>query len=100
MHRVNELIDDGEFVARSHPVAIPNGVNAIEMHRITWPQMDGFIRRVVDEILDTDATVAQKSASMTMHEEPVPYIGGERFSIRGRARRSAKHFMAELRASR
>ena len=52
MHRVNELIDDGEFFARSHPVAIPPGINALEMHRITWPQMGGFIRNAVEKILD------------------------------------------------
>jgi hypothetical protein len=28
LHRVNELIDDGEFFARSQPVAIPPGINA------------------------------------------------------------------------
>ena len=97
MHRVNELIDDGEFFARSHPVAIPPGINAIEMHRITWPQMGGFIRNAVENILDADAIHAPDFDSMTMHEEPVPYMAGEPFSIRARARRSADHCMAGLR---
>jgi methionyl-tRNA formyltransferase len=48
MHRVSEVIDDGEYFARSHPVAIPPGINAVEMHRITWPQMGPFVRRAVN----------------------------------------------------
>ena len=43
MHTVTDVIDGGEFVARSHRVAIPEGVNAIQMHRITWPQRGNFI---------------------------------------------------------
>ena len=73
MHRVNELIDDGEFFARSHPVAIPPGVNAIEMHRITWPQMGPFIRQAVNEILDGEVSTAREPDSLVMHEEPMPY---------------------------
>src|SRR5271168_4943539 len=76
MHRVNEKIDDGEFFARSHPVAIPPGINAIEMHRITWPQMGGFIRNVVVEILHADEVSQDQPDSMTMHEEMVPYFAG------------------------
>src|SRR5271165_5429915 len=64
MHRVNELIDDGEFFARSHQVAIPPEINAIEMHRITWPQMGGFIRNVVEDILDTDEVRQDETDSM------------------------------------
>jgi methionyl-tRNA formyltransferase len=74
MHKVSEVIDDGEFVARSHPVAIPSGINAIEMHRITWPQMHGFIRRAVGEILNCDEALSGSSDAWTMHEEPVRYL--------------------------
>ena len=37
IHKVTDVIDGGEFVARSHRVPIPVGINAVEMHRITWP---------------------------------------------------------------
>lgn len=100
MHKVSEVIDDGEFVARSHPVPIPCGVNAIDMHRITWPQMHSFIRQVVSEILDVREASSVETDSWTMHEEPVPYFAGERTRSSVRARRSADDCMAELRASR
>ncbi|MGE3312927.1 MAG: formyltransferase family protein [Limisphaerales bacterium] len=51
LHKVTSVIDGGEFVARSHPVPIPAGVNAVEMHRITWPQMGDFIRDEVGALL-------------------------------------------------
>jgi methionyl-tRNA formyltransferase len=89
MHRVNELIDDGEFFARSHPVAIPPGINAIEMHRITWPQMGGFIRNAVEAILHADEVRQEETDSWTMHEEPVPYCAGEHLLGRADARRFA-----------
>jgi hypothetical protein len=47
LHEVSDVIDGGRFVARSHRVPIPPGVNPIQMHRITWPQMGGFIREQV-----------------------------------------------------
>lgn len=74
MHKVSDVIDDGEFVARSHPVAIPAGINAIEMHRITWPEMRGFIRRAVTDILDADESLPGASPAWTMHEEPAQYL--------------------------
>ena len=37
IHKVTDLIDGGEFVTQSHRVPIPKGINAVEMHRITWP---------------------------------------------------------------
>jgi methionyl-tRNA formyltransferase len=97
MHRVNELIDDGEFFARSPLVEIPPGINAIEMHRITWPQMGGFIRSAVERILDAETIYARDFDAMTMHEEPATYMAGEPLSLRARARRSAEHCMAGLR---
>lgn len=100
MHRVNEKIDDGEFFARSHPVGIPPGINAIEMHRITWPQMGGFISSAVERILDAETIQVPDFESMTMHEESVPYMAGEPLLLCARARRSADDFMAGLRASR
>lgn len=73
MHRVSEVIDDGEFFAHSHPVAIPPGVNAVEMHRLTWPKMGCFIRQAVNEILNARASTPANSESLVMHEEPMPY---------------------------
>ena len=86
MHRVNELIDDGEFFARSHPVAIPPGINAIEMHRITWPQMGQFIRNAVQDILKTDEVRQNVTDAWMIHEEPIPYRAGERLLGRPVAR--------------
>ena len=97
MHKVSDVIDDGEFMARSHPVAIPTGVNAIEMHRLTWPVMHNFIRKAVKDILDADVARSGETDSCTMHEEPTPYITGEEARSSVRARRSADHCMAGLR---
>ena len=74
MHKVSDVIDDGEFVARSHPIAIPPGINAIEMHRRTWRQMHGFIRRTVIDILDPAEAVSGSPQASTMHEEPASYL--------------------------
>ena len=41
--KITDVIDGGEFGVRSHPMAIPEGINAIGMHRIPWPQMGPFI---------------------------------------------------------
>jgi methionyl-tRNA formyltransferase len=100
MHKVSDVIDDGEFVARSHPVVIPQGINAIEMHRLTWPQMHGFIRKAVSDILDDAGTKPVGADSWVMHDETVPYFVGERPFGSVRARRSANDCMAGLRASR
>lgn len=94
MHKVSEVIDDGEFVARSHPVAIPDGINAIQMHRLTWPQMHGFIRRAVSDILDSDGARTDETSSCVMHEEAVPYFAGERPFGSVRTRHPQRHFMA------
>jgi methionyl-tRNA formyltransferase len=76
IHRVTDVIDGGEFVARSHPVAIPEGINAIYMHRITWPQMEPFIRREVGAMLA--AVVAESaSASLVLQDGVVPYRIGD-----------------------
>jgi methionyl-tRNA formyltransferase len=68
IHKVTDVIDGGEFVARSHPVAIPDGINAIGMHRITWPQMGPFIRGAVGGMLDR-ANTAGFSAPLVLQEE-------------------------------
>jgi len=94
MHRVNEKIDDGEFFARSHPVPIPPGINAIEMHRISWPQMHGFIRRAVSEILDAAEGDRRDSESWMMREEPVQYMASVNPTVAVSARDSMAHFMA------
>jgi methionyl-tRNA formyltransferase len=73
MHRVSDVIDGGEFFARSHPVAIPPGIDAIEMHRITWPQMGPFIGRALDEILDAAVFCSSNSESLFLQEQPRPY---------------------------
>jgi len=72
IHKVTDVIDGGEFVARSHPVAIPEGINAIGMHRITWPQMGPFMRSAVGRMLDT-ATTAAFSAPLVLQEEFTSY---------------------------
>jgi hypothetical protein len=72
MHRVSEQIDAGEFFARSHPVAISPGINALEMHRITWPQMGPFIRRQVAVILEAECD-APRGSSHILHDEAMPY---------------------------
>jgi methionyl-tRNA formyltransferase len=72
IHKVTDVIDGGEFVARSHPVAIPAGINAIGTHRITWPQMGSFISREVGSMLAAaDATPSR--ASLVLQEESAPY---------------------------
>ena len=72
LHKVSDVIDDGEFVARSHPVAIPARVTPIEMHRITWPQMGGFITQVVSDILNPEAI--ELSHDCVIHEQPLQYM--------------------------
>jgi methionyl-tRNA formyltransferase len=47
MHEVNEVLDGGRFVARSHRVPLPKDSNAVLVHRRTWPQMGEFIREQV-----------------------------------------------------
>lgn len=78
IHRVTDVIDGGEFVARSHRMAIPAGINAVGMHRITWPQMGPFIRRQVGAMLDA-ATV---NKPLLLQEEVVPYFVGSSWSER------------------
>ena len=78
VHKVTDVIDGGEFVARSHPVEIPEGINAVGMHRITWPQMGPFIRREVGARLNA-ATAMPASASCMVQEEAVPYRTGRRW---------------------
>jgi methionyl-tRNA formyltransferase len=97
MHKVSDVIDGGEFVTRSHAVAIPAGVNAIEMHRISWPQMHDFIRNAVNDILNADKACACATDSWTMHEEPATYFAGDRPFDSARARYSADDCMAVLR---
>ena len=63
-------------MARSHPVATPEGINAIDMHRITWPQMGPFIRREVGAMLA--AVVAESAgASLVLQDGVVPYRIGD-----------------------
>ncbi len=52
IHRVSEIIDDGELFARSYPVALAPTANAIQVHRTTWPQMHRFIADSVTRILN------------------------------------------------
>ena len=75
IHKVSDVIDGGEFVARSHPVAIPDGINAVGMHRITWPQMGPFIRREVGRMLDA-ANAKLATGPLVLQEEAVPYRTG------------------------
>ena len=72
IHKVSDVIDGGEFVAHSHRVAIPEGINAVGMHRITWPQMGPFIRREVAAMLDA-ANTMPATAPLVVQETAVPY---------------------------
>lgn len=72
IHKVTEVIDGGEFVARSPPVLIPEGINTGGMHRITWLQMGPFIRREVGGMLDT-TSMAPSSTLMVLQEESPNY---------------------------
>jgi hypothetical protein len=72
IHKVTDVIDGGEFVARSHPVAIPEGIKAVDMHRITWPQMGPFIRREIGAVLDK-ANTAGLSEPLVWQEEFAAY---------------------------
>jgi methionyl-tRNA formyltransferase len=73
IHKVTDIIDGGEFVARSHLVAIPEGINAVGMHRITWPQMGAFIRREVGAVPDAASTYRSTSDSMVLQEHVREY---------------------------
>ena len=72
IHKVSDVIDGGEFVARSHRVAIPQGINAVAMHRISWPQMGTFIRREVRAMLDK-ANTSALSKPLVLQEESAAY---------------------------
>ena len=72
VHKVTDVIDGGEFVARSHPVEIPEGINAVGMHRITWPQMGPFIRRTLGELVEATAYMPT-GAPVLVQEAPAPY---------------------------
>jgi methionyl-tRNA formyltransferase len=77
IHKVTDTIDGGEFVARSHLVAIPEGINAVGMHRITWPQVGPFICREVSAMLDAANTIPA-NAALLLQEDAVPYRTGSR----------------------
>jgi methionyl-tRNA formyltransferase len=62
IHKVTDVIDGGEFFSHSHPVVIPKGINAIGMHRITWPQMGPFIRESVKAMLEAQSASWSKAA--------------------------------------
>jgi methionyl-tRNA formyltransferase len=51
LYEVSEALDGGRFVARSHRVPLPPDANAVKVHRLTWPQMGGFIREQVERAL-------------------------------------------------
>lgn len=50
MHEVSDAIDGGRFVARSKQIRIPDRVNAIQMHQLTWSQSKAFILGQVRKI--------------------------------------------------
>ena len=80
IHKVSDVIDDGEFVARSNPVPIPEGINAVGMHRITWPQMGPFIRREVGALLGTASRYPLADQALVLQEAPIAYRVGSRRS--------------------
>jgi methionyl-tRNA formyltransferase len=62
IHAVTDVIDGGAFFSHSHRVAIPARINAIGMHRITWPQMGPFIRESVLAMLEAGSVRLAKAA--------------------------------------
>ena len=60
MHRVNEKFDDGELVARTRRIAIPNGATVIDMHKITSPIVADLIRDFIKNYLSTGKIGYQK----------------------------------------
>jgi len=73
IHEVTEVIDGGKFVARSHQITIPDGVNAIAMHRITWPQMGPFIRCEIGALLNTASVGKSIESPLTLREPTTTY---------------------------
>jgi methionyl-tRNA formyltransferase len=73
IHKVTDVIDGGAFVAHSQPVDIPEGINAVGMHRITWPQMGPFIRRAVGAMLDAASPYQSGNDSMVLQEHTPNY---------------------------
>lgn len=47
MHRVTEVLDGGELIARSPAIEIGPGTNAVEVHRRSWAHLNGFITNEV-----------------------------------------------------
>jgi len=76
IHKVTDVIDGGELEARSHPVPIPPGINAIDMHRITWPQMGPFIRPEVGAMLAV-VEAEPADAPLVLQDRAVPYKTGD-----------------------
>lgn len=62
IHAVTDVIDGGAFVARSQRVEIPPHANAISMHRITWPQIGGFIRESVGRMVNGSQPMLAEAA--------------------------------------
>ena len=72
MHEVTAVLDGGAAFARSHKVPLPPDANSVKIHRITWPQMGPFIRRVVGTILEAGVEESIDS-SQFLHDAEVPY---------------------------
>ena len=53
MHRVNKKFDDGELVACTRRIAIPNGATVIDMHKITSPIAAELVRDIIENYLST-----------------------------------------------
>ena len=68
IHKVTAVIDGGEFVAHSHRVPIPKDIDAVGMHRITWPRMGPFIRREVGAMLNAASSHRSSGDSMVLQE--------------------------------
>jgi len=83
MHEVTAVLDGGAAFARSHKVPLPPDANAVKVHRLTWPQMGPFIRRVVGTILETRLD-APADDSQFLHEAMVPYRVGSQWECADR----------------
>ncbi|MFC1787472.1 formyltransferase family protein [Halobacteriota archaeon] len=57
IHRVNQKFDEGELVARTRRIAIPNVATVTDMHKITSPIAADLVKDVIKNYLSTGKLV-------------------------------------------
>ena len=70
-HKVTDVIDGGEFVARSHWIPILEGINVVGMQRLTWPQLRSFKVRFICQFIDR---CSAELSSAIRREPPERYL--------------------------